>query len=193
MNEGWDFTSIESFAAKITALTVLCGAAYTTYKAVKKRFERILKIFETIDNIQSELSVDIKGNLRDTIIHIEKRQIRLEERERAFLHTHPHVLFELDEHLNLIWCNKSFLDSFDVDTDSVFYKSWFNLIVEEERSKIEKLLEDSKNGNRNLTTHCTFYKIVNDVNVNLKVSLLATAIFDKEQKCNGFLVNIKFN
>lgn len=191
MNEGWDFTSIESLSAKVAAISVLVGMSYTIYKNVKKN---ILKVIETVDiihHIKDELAVDKTGNLRDIITQIENRQIRLEERERAFLHTHPNIIFELDENNNLIWCNKSFLDSFDVDTDVVLNKGWFNLIVEEERIKIESLFSASQLASRNLTTVCNFHKIINDTVISTKVTLLATAILNKEKQCSGFLVTIK--
>jgi PAS domain-containing protein len=191
MYEHWDWSFLESWAGKLSAITMILATALGTYKAIKAGIVKLMNVVNKIYQISDELSENKKGNLRDMISQIEDRQIRLEERKKVFFHTHPSVLYELNENLDLIWCNRAFLEEFDVDSDTVVDQRWYNLIAEQDRSRIEQLFQDAKHGSRDLTTKCKFYIGEGEQRQEKEGLLLATVFLNKAKICSGFLVNIK--
>ena len=100
---------INTWAARAGALSAFFAAVYAIYRTVKIAILKILSISNKINNISEQLTSNGGSSLVDAIARIETRQVRNEQRERAFLNHHYTPMFELDEHLGLRWANASFL------------------------------------------------------------------------------------
>ena len=181
---------LDSWSSRIAAITAVCGGLYAAYKSLRAAFGRIMNISQRLQTISDQLVSNGGSSLRDAINRIEHRQIQTEQRERAFLHMHPDMMFELDRHLSLRWSNHAFLDTLDVDSSCVQNFGWHNLIVESERERVLEQFEDARQAVRNIITTATLV-VGNNPESTINTAITGTVMEDSTQKTSGFLVTVK--
>ena len=188
MNGEWE--GIELWSSRIAAVRALAGALYGVYRAVRATVVKIVNISNRLQTISDQLVSNGGSSLRDAINRIEHRQIQTEQRERAFLHMHPDMMFELDRHLALRWANGAYLDAFDVDSDCVENYGWYNTISEADRGRVIDQFKNAVTDTRNVTTNAKLIVGMNHENT-VNATIAATVMHDSNQKTGGFLVTVK--
>ena len=187
MNNEWD--QIEVWSSRIAGITAIAGAIYGMYVSVRKTVSKIFNISNRIQYISEQLESNGGTSLRDTINRIEARQVQTEQRERAFLQTHPNMMFELDLSLGLVWANRTFLDTLDVDSDTVAGYGWHNIISEKDRDRVLDQFETAKNAVRNVNT-CAKLIVSSDLSQTIETNIVATVMRSSNGDCSGYLVTI---
>jgi len=187
MNNEWD--QIEIWSSRIAGITAIAGAIYGMYVSVRKTVSKIFNISNRIQYISEQLESNGGTSLRDTINRIEARQVQTEQRERAFLQTHPNMMFELDLSLGLVWANRTFLDTLDVDSDTVAGYGWHNIICEKDRDRVLDQFETAKNAARNVNT-CAKLIVSSDLLQTIETNIVATVMRSSNGDCSGYLVTI---
>jgi PAS domain-containing protein len=187
MNNEWD--QIEIWSSRIAGITAIAGAIYGMYVSVRKTVSKIFNISNRIQYISEQLESNGGTSLRDTINRIEARQVQTEQRERAFLQTHPNMMFELDLSLGLVWANRTFLDTLDVDSDTVAGYGWHNIISEKDRDRVLDQFETAKNAVRNVNT-CAKLIVSSDLSQTIETNIVATVMRSSNGDCSGYLVTI---
>jgi len=187
MNNEWD--QIEVWSSRIAGITAIAGAIYGIYVSARKTVSKIFNISNRIQYISEQLESNGGTSLRDTINRIEARQVQTEQRERAFLQTHPNMMFELDLSLGLVWANRTFLDTLDVDSDTVAGYGWHNIISEKDRDRVLDQFETAKNAVRNVNT-CAKLIVSSDLSQTIETNIVATVMRSSNGDCSGYLVTI---
>ena len=187
MNNEWD--QIEIWSSRIAGITAIAGAIYGIYVSARKTVSKIFNISNRIQYISEQLESNGGTSLRDTINRIEARQVQTEQRERAFLQTHPNMMFELDLSLGLVWANRTFLDTLDVDSDTVAGYGWHNIISEKDRDRVLDQFETAKNAVRNVNT-CAKLIVSSDLSQTIETNIVATVMRSSNGDCSGYLVTI---
>jgi PAS domain-containing protein len=187
MNDQWDH--INDWGTRAAAITAIFGAIYGIYRGIKTSITKVLGVANKINYISEQLASNGGTSLRDAINRIESRQVQTEQRERAFLRTHPNIICELDSSLELVWANKTFLDTLDVDSDTVVGYGWHNVICENDRERVMEQFELARQAVRDMNT--TTQMLIN-ANLDKKVNafILATVMRSQNGACSGFLVTI---
>lgn len=187
--EQW--SDLESWGSKIAAVTAIVGAVYAAYRVVKNAFVKVLNIANRVQYISEQFETNGGTSLRDALNRIEARQVQTEQRERAFLHTHPNAMCELDSDLRLIWANSTFLDTIDVDTDAIVGYGWHNIVCEVDRERVIEQLTSARDAVRNAATHANL--ILNADPARLTgCNITATVMRNSDQQASGFLVTVNF-
>jgi hypothetical protein len=190
MSGEWD--QLELWSTRIAAITAILGALYGVYRFVKSSVIKIFGMANKINMISEQLVSNGGSSLRDCITRIEARQIHIEQRERAFLHTHPNMMCELDNNLCLVWANKIFLDTIDVDSDSLAGYGWHNIVCERDRDRVLQQFEDAKDACRNvMTTGC--FVVGGDASRRYEANIVATVMRDAVMQVSGYLVTVTLN
>jgi PAS domain-containing protein len=187
MSGEWD--QIEIWGSRFGAIMVIFTVLYAVYRQIKKSITKVLNIANRVQYISDQLESNGGTSLRDTINRIESRQIQTEQRERAFLQTHPNMMFELDVNLNLIWANRMFLSTLAVDSESVMQYGWHNIISEKDRERVIEQFDSAKQSARNMTTVSCFV-VGNGAKCSFEASIIATVMRDSQENSSGFLVTI---
>lgn len=188
MNGEW--YQLEVLASRIGAATAIFTAAYGAYRLIKTSVMRVINISNRLQMISEQLTSNGGTSLRDAINRIEERQIRTEQRERAFLQTHPNIMFELDNDLMLAWANKVFLEKFETDTDLIQGYGWHNLIEENDRDRVIHQFKTAQTTVRNFSTVANFV-IGGNLNQTIEMNLTATVMRNSNLKTSGFLITVK--
>ena len=187
MNETTDFWDImNSWVARITTISALLGILYAMYRSAKSAIQKILNISNRIQMISDQLTSNGGSSLVDAVARIEARQVRNEQRERAFLHHHSTPMFELDEKLCLKWANSSFLKLVQFDSDDAIGYGWHNTICEKDRRRVVEEFNNASIAARNIQLLCSL-SLRGDCTE--QYVLTATVMRNLESKTTGFFVN----
>lgn len=187
MNEQINFWDIvNSWTGRFSAIVALVGVLYTIYRGIKSAIQKILSISTKIQHINDQLTSNGGKSLVDVVQRIEARQIRNEQRERAFLQHHSSPMFELDSLLALKWANASFLRSVQLDSDEINGYGWHNAICEKDRERVVEEFEKASNASRNIQLVCTLSA---RGECTEQYVMSATVMRDINNKSTGFFVN----
>lgn len=184
-----EWVQLELWSTRIAAITAVSGAIYGLYRFVKSSLVKVFGMANKINMISEQLVSNGGSSLRDCITRIEARQIQVEQRERAFLHTHPSMMYELDEHLSLVWANRIFLDNLDVDSDVVSGYGWHNIISESDRRRIIEQFAHAKESSRSLSTTAKLI-VSQNINNTVNATVVGTVMRDSRERTSGYLVTI---
>jgi len=187
MNNEWD--QVEIWSSRIAAITAISGALFGVFVSIRRGVSKLLNISNRIQYISDQLESNGGTSLRDTINRIEARQIHTEQRERAFLQTHPNMMCELDSGLGLVWANRTFLDTLDVDSDTVSGYGWHNLVCEKDRERVVHQFENAKDATRNVNT-CTKMIVSSNLQKIIEANIVGTVMRANNGDCSGYLVTI---
>lgn len=188
MSNEWD--QLELWSGRIGAAAALAGTFYGIYKAARAGISKILTISNRLQAISDQLSPNGGSSLRDAINRIEHRQIQTEQRERAFLHMHSDMMFELNHNLQLVWANHTLLKALQVDSDAISGGGWHNIVAEDDRQRTIEQFENARDSIRNVITQSKLL-IAQDINQTINASIAGTVMLDSSQKTGGFLVTVK--
>jgi hypothetical protein len=180
----WD--DVNTWAARTGALSAFFAALYAIYRTAKATILKIINISNKINAISEQLTSNGGSSLVDAVARIESRQVRNEQRERAFLHHHSTPMFELDEKLALRWANSSFLKLVQFDSDDAAGYGWHNTICEKDRNRVVKEFESANESSRNIQLLCAF-NIKGDCSEPYVMT--ATVMRTIDNKTSGFFVN----
>jgi PAS domain S-box-containing protein len=186
MNENiWQ--TINSYSERIGAISAIFAALYGLYRVVRKNVSRLISMADRIQTISDQLSSNGGSSLRDAVFRIEDRQVRNEQRERAFLQQHDSPMFELNDDLSLRWSNSAFLKLVGFDSDEAAGFGWHNIIEETDRDRVVKRFDDARDACRNLQT--TAQLLVNR-DFEQPYIFTATVMRDLENRTSGFFVTL---
>lgn len=184
MNENiWQI--INSYSERIGAISAILAALYGLYRVVRKNVSRLVNMANRIQEISDQLTGNGGSSLHDAIHRIEERQVRNEQRERAFLQQHDTPMFELNEDLTLRWANTAFLKLTGFDSDEAAGYGWHNAIEETDRERVVEAFENAKQSTRNLQTVAS---ILMHRDFEQPHTLTATVMRSIESKTTGFFV-----
>ena len=142
------------------------------------------EVKESINTIKAEVVTNGGSSIKDAIGRIETRQKVLDQRSKASLHYHDEMLFETDEHGNLIWGNEKFQKLYG-DKYKPHSWDWITFIDEPDRESFLKEFASCLEMSRKLDMETTSFR-------GESVRFVGYPYKIKENVHKGFLIHLLF-
>lgn len=114
-----------------------------TWQKVIKPTAKMIKghdyLVDSLKHIAGELTTNGGSSIKDAINRIESRQIMIDKRTKAIFYNEKEVIFEVDQHGNILWANKRFHDA--MGSKNISGLDWVSYIDEPFRDYFLKEFE----------------------------------------------------